>query len=84
MNGYELAAVVVVCVTVLVVVLLWAMVRLGQQSAKAGGAAAGGEGLSAGEEFAAVQAHNRADRAPLGVQIAEAASRAAREKRGEW
>ncbi|MGW1808253.1 hypothetical protein [Streptomyces sp. NPDC002078] len=32
MDGYELAAVVVVCVTVLGVVLLWALVRLGQQA----------------------------------------------------
>ncbi|WP_308310944.1 hypothetical protein [Streptomyces sp. GbtcB6] len=87
-NGYGLAAVITVCVTVLVVVLLWALVRLGQQSTAPSAVAGPGEPgrgeLTADEEFAAVLEHNRAGRAALGQQIAEAAARAERERRGEW
>ncbi|MEU9245684.1 hypothetical protein [Streptomyces sp. NPDC048385] len=89
MNGYGLAAVVVVCVTVLAAVVLWAVVRLGQQQEKepaveAADVGSGREGLSADEEFAAVQAHNRAGQADLRRQIAAAQERAGREKRGEF
>lgn len=84
MNGYGLAAVIVVCVTVVVVVLLWALVRTAQhQVADAvDGTGLGLVELTAGEEFQAVQEHNRAGRANLGRQIAEAAERARRERDG--
>lgn len=85
MNGYGLAGVVVVCVTVLGVVLLWAMVRLGQaQQGPADGAGLELVELSADEEFQAVQAHNEVGRAELGRQIAAAAERARRERDGEF
>lgn len=89
MNGYGLVAVVVVCVTALLIVLLWALVRVGRsvQAPAVSTSDAGvvvSEGLSADEEFAAVQDHNRAGQAALRRQIEAAAERARREKRGEF
>ncbi|AEY90747.1 hypothetical protein SHJG_5479 [Streptomyces hygroscopicus subsp. jinggangensis 5008] len=83
MNGWGFAAVAVVCVTALGVVLLWAMVRLGQQQRQVDGAGMELVELSANEEFAAVQAHNEAGRADLRRQIAEAAERSRRRQAGE-
>ncbi|MEU7048072.1 hypothetical protein [Streptomyces eurythermus] len=79
MNGYGLAAVVVGSVALVIVVLLWAMVRvaLGQQR-HADGAGMELVELSADEEFAALQEHNRAGREELRRQIAEAAERSRR------
>ncbi|WP_030606283.1 hypothetical protein [Streptomyces achromogenes] len=85
MNGYGLAAVVVACVTVLAVVLLWAMVRVGQAAQQRPVDGAGMElvELSPDEEFQAIQAHNRAGREELRRQIAEAAERSRRRQGGE-
>ncbi|MEU0253282.1 hypothetical protein ABZ299_12400 [Streptomyces sp. NPDC006184] len=80
-NGWAFAAVAVVCVTVVGVVLLWAMVRIGQQR-PADGAGVEVVELSAEEEFAVVQAHNRAGQERARRQIAEAAERARREREG--
>ncbi|WP_234539446.1 hypothetical protein [Streptomyces shenzhenensis] len=88
MNGWGFAAVAVVCVTALLIALLRAAVRIGPQAQRGPAPATSEERhrveLSADEEFAAVLEHNRAGRAALGRQIAEAAERAERERRGEW
>lgn len=65
MDGYELAAVIVVCVTVLAVALLWAMVRIGQQTQAAVGPVTGG-----------VRTHGGVLRSDIRRKAAEAALRA--------
>lgn len=81
-NGYEFAAVAAACVTALLIALLWAVVRLAQRDA--GARLAADVELSADEEFRAVQEHNARGRAGARRQIADAAERAGRERRGEW
>lgn len=80
MNGYGLAAVVVVCVTVAFVATLWAVVRAAARTD--GSVSTGREELSAEGEFDAVQAGNGAGRPALREQIAAAVERARREQGG--
>ncbi|WP_019054970.1 hypothetical protein [Streptomyces prunicolor] len=80
MNGWAFGAVVVVCLTVAVVAVAWALVRSGSRT---DGSVSTDRGeLSADEEFEAVQAHNRAGQAALREQIAAATERARREREG--
>jgi hypothetical protein len=87
MNGWAFAAITVVCVTAVVVALLWAAVKASLREGAAGEPSPETEPAevrTADEEFRAVQAHNAAGRDALQQQIAEAAQRALREGRGEW
>jgi hypothetical protein len=77
-DGFELAAVVVVSVAAVVVALLWALVRIGQQPKSAEGAGMELVELSADEEFAALQAPAAASREALRRQVVEAAERSRR------
>lgn len=81
MNGYELAAVVVVSVAVVVVAGLWAMVRIGQQAQAGAGAGMRLVELSGGED-APVRRYTEPGRPDLRRQVAEAAERARRECEG--
>jgi hypothetical protein len=87
MNGWAFAAITVVCVTVVVVTLLWTAVKASLREGVAGESSPETEPADVrtpDEELRAVQAHNVAGRDALQRQIAEASERALREGRGEW
>lgn len=81
MNGWAFGAVAVASLALVVVALLWALVRVGQQRRLVDGSGVELVGLSADEELQ-LQAGSEWGRADVRRQIAEAADRARREREG--